>query len=259
MCGLAAINILDFAAPYDYSLTPAGLGLVGFGLWILLYIFGMGKFYSLFSLLFGAGMVLQTRQIDQAGGKTFAAYFPRLGWLFVFGMLHAYLIWYGDILVAYAITGLVVFWCRQWSPKRLVLVGSLVLGAAIVFWAVILVIIGLVMDSAGWREFFAEDEGIGWDFEDMSVGWLQGGLRSVGRMAFSNYIGQSLIFHLLFYGTGLGMYGQLDLCTVMLFPPVIWLLQIAVSVIWLRYFKFGPLEWLWRSLSYGKRLPLRAD
>ena len=87
--------------------------------------------------------------------------------------------------------------------------------------------------------------------------WLFALFRPAGQMAFTNYLTQSLLCGLFFYGVGFGMYGKLQRYEVYLFVLCVWVLQITWSHIWLRYFYFGPLEWLWRSLTYWKKQPLR--
>lgn len=82
-------------------------------------------------------------------------------------------------------------------------------------------------------------------------GFLRRGLPAVGRMAFTNYIAQSVILILIYYGHGLGLRGQLDFHEAMLIAPVVWVAQMLVSSRWLSRFRFGPLEWLWRRLTYG--------
>jgi uncharacterized protein len=83
-------------------------------------------------------------------------------------------------------------------------------------------------------------------------------LASVGRMAFTNYIMQTLICTTIFYGHGFGLIGHLERREQILVVLAIWIFQLIVSPIWLKYFHFGPLEWAWRSLSYGKRQPMRV-
>lgn len=85
--------------------------------------------------------------------------------------------------------------------------------------------------------------------------WLLKLMRPVGQMAFTNYLTQSLICGIIFYGVGFGMYGKMERIEVYYVVGAIWLLQIIWSNIWLRYFRFGPLEWAWRSLTYWKRQP----
>jgi uncharacterized protein len=80
---------------------------------------------------------------------------------------------------------------------------------------------------------------------------------AAGRMALSNYLGQSLLCTLLFNGYGLGYWGELDLTVTLPLVLVIFALQAALSALWLRHFRFGPAEWVWRSLTYGAPQPLR--
>jgi uncharacterized protein len=83
-------------------------------------------------------------------------------------------------------------------------------------------------------------------------------LAAVGRMAFSNYIMHTLICGLIFYGHGLGLMGEIERAGQLLIVLGIWALQLWLSPIWLRHFRFGPLEWLWRSLTYWKLQPMRV-
>jgi uncharacterized protein len=81
------------------------------------------------------------------------------------------------------------------------------------------------------------------------VGWAG----PVGRMAFTNYIAQSLILSCIFYGFGLALFGRLSVAQSLVVAIVIYTTQAAFSAWWLGRFRFGPIEWLWRSLMYGER------
>lgn len=83
--------------------------------------------------------------------------------------------------------------------------------------------------------------------------WLQ----PLGKMALTNYISHSIIFTTLFYGYAGGMFGQIDRIQQMLFVVAVIAIQAIVSAIWLSYFKFGPLEWLWRSATYLTLQPMK--
>lgn len=87
--------------------------------------------------------------------------------------------------------------------------------------------------------------------------WLFALMRPVGQMAFTNYLTQSLICGIIFYGVGFGLYGKLQRYEVYYVVAAIWLVQIIWSHLWLRFFYFGPLEWLWRSFTYWKKQPMR--
>lgn len=82
-------------------------------------------------------------------------------------------------------------------------------------------------------------------------------LQPVGQMALSNYLIQSIVCGLFFYGIGFGMFGKLERVELYYVVLIVWLLQIIFSHIWLRYFLYGPFEWAWRSLTYWKKQPFR--
>ena len=88
-------------------------------------------------------------------------------------------------------------------------------------------------------------------------GWLAQRVAAVGRTAFSNYIGTSMVLVPVFAGWGLGLFDQLSRAQAWLLVPVIWAMMLGWSLPWLEPFRFGPLEWLWRSLARGKRQPMR--
>jgi len=79
----------------------------------------------------------------------------------------------------------------------------------------------------------------------------------VGRMALTNYLMQTVIATLLFYGAGLGWGQQFGLVYLFFIALGIYILQVIYSNAWFRYFQYGPLEWIWRQLTYGKRLPMK--
>lgn len=89
--------------------------------------------------------------------------------------------------------------------------------------------------------------------------WLFWLMRPVGQMAFTNYLMQSLICAIYFYGVGFGNYGYLQRYQIYFVVGTIWAVEILWSHVWLRYFRFGPLEWVWRSLTYWKRQPMKRS
>lgn len=89
------------------------------------------------------------------------------------------------------------------------------------------------------------------------VGWLFKLMQPVGRMAFTNYLTQSLICAFYFYGFGFGKYGYLQRYEIYYVVALLWVLQIIWSHLWLNYFQHGPLEWAWRSLVYWEVMPFR--
>lgn len=87
--------------------------------------------------------------------------------------------------------------------------------------------------------------------------WLFALMRPVGQMAFTNYLMQSLMCGLYFFGVGFGMLGKLQRYEIYFVVALVWIIEIIWSHIWLRYYRFGPLEWCWRSLTYWKKQPMR--
>lgn len=87
--------------------------------------------------------------------------------------------------------------------------------------------------------------------------WLFALLRPVGQMAFTNYLMQSLMCGLFFFGVGFGMMGKLQRYEIYFVVAAVWAIEIIWSHLWLRFFRFGPLEWCWRSLTYWKKQPMR--
>lgn len=98
----------------------------------------------------------------------------------------------------------------------------------------------LLLERSGWKKLFAP-------------------LGAVGRMALTNYLLQSVAFVLLFFGYGLGWFGQVGAFGGLMLCLPVFALQIVGSMWWLRRFRFGPTEWLWRSLTYGKLQPLKIE
>jgi uncharacterized protein len=76
-------------------------------------------------------------------------------------------------------------------------------------------------------------------------------------MALTNYLTQTVICIVIFYGFGFGLYGSLGAAASTLIAIAIFTSQIVLSSVWLKYFNYGPMEWIWRQLTYGKRLELR--
>ena len=89
--------------------------------------------------------------------------------------------------------------------------------------------------------------------------WFFALLRPVGQMAFTNYLTQSIMCGIFFLGIGFGYFGKLEYHQLFYVVAAVWIIQIIWSHIWLHYFRFGPLEWLWRSLTYWKKQPFRKN
>ena len=128
--GILIINIQSLAMPVSAYLNPTSFGNlegINYWVWILSHLFADQKFMTIFSILYGAGIILITQKAEQRDGTSTALHYKRTFWLLLIGILHAYLIWFGDILVAYAICALIVYLFRKWKPHTLCVVGFLTL------------------------------------------------------------------------------------------------------------------------------------
>ncbi len=376
--GILVINIQVFALAGSTFRHPHALGVLeGSDHWVWLggYVLAAGRFWAIFAMLFGAGVVLMAERRRAAGLGAAGLHYRRMGVLLAIGLLHAYVLWYGDILHAYAVAGLILFLLRRLHPAILLVIGVLLfvlvallairsghelaslsaeeLERAAVGWtptaemveqealqhrgalldqiiyrvrvsfhlhfralptrglwlALSLMCFGMALHKLGVlsasrsRKFYAsmlaigllvgvplslygvhQNDQAGWAVEysrytgaqynnfavlPMAAAWIAAimllcksarsrvvtaPLAAVGRMALSNYLLQTVICTTLFYGHGFGLFGKLDRTALIGVVLGIWIFQLVVSPLWLRHFRFGPVEWLWRAASY-LRLP----
>lgn len=370
LLGILAVNAAAFAMPSAWSLVPAlhppapGLDTLA---WASTRVLFEGKFYSLFSMLFGVSVFLVGgERSDAAAGARLRR---RLFWLGAFGIIHGALIWYGDILLTYALAGGLVLFARSWSARTLLTVGVAVhlslgllslaaladprglldvtelereaaaalaagggyrggfldslqanlrdwlkllptayLPAAITLSPLMLIGLGLfkagVLSGRAPTGVYLALMAAGASYLALQGGLIAGEIASgfapatttrgdlinvlgaplatlgyvaalilalrggrggvaralapVGRMAFTNYLTQSLLMTALFYGgRGPGLYARLDHAQLWAVVAVVWLLQLLWSPLWLARFRYGPFEWLWRSLTLGRAAPMR--
>ncbi|NVK54514.1 MAG: DUF418 domain-containing protein [Alteromonadaceae bacterium] len=151
LLGILMMNIIGFAYPeavYGNPFVMGALDTANTIQWMLSDIFFAEKFYTLFAGLFGAGIVLMAQQhADELNAKK--RHRRRMFWLFWMGMLHAYALWWGDILVTYAIAGILIYPCRNWTIKRLCV------------WSVVLQAIFMLLMLAlywSWGEMSIEEQ-----------------------------------------------------------------------------------------------------
>ena len=377
--GILIMNIQSFAMPSSAYNNPLTFGdLSGFNkiTWILSHLFADQKFMSIFSILFGAGIVLITEKKELLTGSSVKLHYIRNLILLLIGLLHAHLIWYGDILVAYALCSFIVYPLRKLSPRKLLITGLLIVSVPSILnglfqfslpympaselqdlrmdWAPTnelieqeitafsgslssqikinsqkalfletfvflilflwraggLMLVGMalykwgVLSAVRSRFFYLKSAfysltigfpiviygmymnfTMNWDFQySMFIGsqfnyWgslfiaygyislimvftqsdnhntIKKYLASIGQMALTNYILHSFIGILIFFGIGFGLFGKIDRSLQMLIISAIWIFQYFASEKWLNFYKFGPLEWVWRSLTYGKKQP----
>jgi uncharacterized protein len=387
--GILSVNIVDFSGHNAAYLNPAALGWpdpASLLVWALNMLLVDGKFRTLFSMLFGASMLLVIDRAEAAGASGWNTHWRRMLVLLGFGMAHAILIWRGDILALYAVTGLVAYGFRNVPVGKLIgwavalsLINAILFGAigATLFQQQAAALAGsasadllrnwdanfhsfypaadqvardLAIYDGGWLGIVAHEAGkasqivtntilllpdtlglmlfgmagyksgfLTGDWDDgqyrriaawcIAVGLAAFGMlvaadiasgfsvpviltgfmtavapfriamafgyaallillarrmgpvarrfAAVGRAAFTNYLGTSLLMTFVFYGWGFGLYGDLTRAQAWLFVPLVWLIMLAWSKPWLDRFNYGPFEWAWRSLARGKPQPMQ--
>jgi uncharacterized protein len=131
--GILAVHIQLFAMPLVARSNPTAYGhLHGAdgAVWLATYVLADGKFIAIFAMLFGAGIALMAARREAAGLPAAALHYRRMTALLVIGLAHAYLVWYGDMLVTFALCGALVFLHRELSATRLMIAGFVFLGVA---------------------------------------------------------------------------------------------------------------------------------
>ena len=139
LLGILVMNIQAFAMPQAAYFNPTAYGdLTGANryVWIAGRMFADQKFMTIFSMLFGAGIVLMTGRAE-ARGDGRRVHYRRMRWLLVIGLLHGHLLWWGDILFHYAVCGMLVYPLRRQPPGRLIATGLALLVAASAFWGLV--------------------------------------------------------------------------------------------------------------------------
>jgi uncharacterized protein len=383
LLGILIMNIQSFAmiqAAYFNPTTYGDLTGVNRWVWFLSHIFADQKFMTIFSIMFGAGILMMAEQITAKGGSAASLHYRRAFWLLIIGLVHSYLLWHGDILVPYAVCASIAFFFRNLKPRTLLILGILslsvssgiyimfgwsiqfwppeaventmrfwapeaefvkkeiadfqggwldqmrqrlpsslvfqtwvfviwagwragglmLIGMALYKWGVLsagrskafygrgavigllgglpIVIFGIIQNFAhGWEMEYSFFLGIQYNYWGSlfvsfaiicivmlacQLGARERLLRpfaAIGRTALSNYLLQTIIGTLLFYGTGFGLFGKVERWGQILIVIGIWIVQLVISTLWLQRFRFGPAEWVWRSLTYWKKQPMRVD
>ena len=121
--GILAMNIVGFAMPFQAYMNPAAYGPLGAAdlvSWAVSFVLVDGKMRGLFSFLFGASILLVIQRAEGKGESPAAIHYRRMAWLLVFGLLHFYLIWFGDILTGYALIGMVAYLFRRQPVQALI-------------------------------------------------------------------------------------------------------------------------------------------
>ncbi len=377
LLGVLLMNMQAFAevfAVYMHPFAVGDIGAVEYGLWCLQRVFADGKAMTIFSMLFGAGIVLMSQRSIERTGRAAGLHYRRMFWLLLFGFAHATLLWTGDILFFYGAVGMLAFVLRRvwlwlllvlallffavpmvmfsflgempadelaelaemWAPTAeyvqttratmrgdwvaqvafrfeewtgmmgfLVIFGwrilaNMLFGIALFrlgvlsgarsdgfYWRLLIVGFAIGLPLSAWS--IVDHEMHDWEMvRSMGVGslfnyagslfaalgWIgvvmlvcrRGALpalrerfAAVGQMAFTNYIMHSVVCVTIYNGhaSGLGLFGSVNRVWQVLIVLGIFAVQLWYSPLWLRRFRFGPLEWLWRALSYWQLPPMR--
>jgi len=390
LLGILVVNMEVFVHPMQtlvLQAEPSARVLDQTMTWLVRFL-AEGKFYTFFSFLFGLGFALQMMRLEQRGSQFAPVYVRRLLALFGIGLLHAFLIWVGDILTLYALMGFVLLLFRKAKPKTLLI------------WSCLLLIVPLVLNGAGaaaldaGRRYspqvgtmidraIARQDSIfraqaeqadsvyaGGDYAEITVqrardmrfmamgnlsvatsvlamfllglyvgrrgmalhiddavpmlrkvfwwclpiglagsgtyavligdlsrtqpswplvlamtGFSLGApalmlayvtgitlmwrrppvrricapLAALGRVPLSAYLTQSIVCTLVFYGYGLGLFGRVEKTWQLALAVTLFGLQLAAAHWWVRRYRFGPAEWVWRSLTYMRKQPWLAE
>ncbi len=405
--------------PHGELKTAAVGGYWDQGEWVLAALFFENKMRTLFSMLFGAGVVLMNRHTNTKKGSPFWLHFRRMFWLLVIGACHGYFLWVADILFCYAAIGFLLYpflrlsagwllgagvvffllplgifasvpaladWVKErgaevaqmakdatkeggkieidsvhggesyqavmnamflkgfeeldhmrrekqqpekvtrtirevnrmgyaewflgrvkdifWMQVGYLLLGFLLMGWPMLLgmglmklgffegawtvrsyaivalvgygigipldWNAIMVYLGPLKDLKAQMQVIlplncfamlgitlANASALVWLYKTKRIDWIAKNLQAVGRMALTNYLSDTVICSILFSGA-LGLYGVIPRMGLLGIVLLIWSLHLVLSPIWLRYFGFGPMEWLWRSLTYWRLQPILA-
>jgi uncharacterized protein len=194
--GILAMNIVAFAMPFQAYMNPVAYGMesgADLASWAFSFVFIDGKMRGLFSFLFGASTLLVIERAQASGLSPARVHYARMIWLLVFGLIHFYFIWFGDILTLYALTGLFLFLFRNLSVKTLVITG-------IAFVALQTLFFSLIGGGAVFLSYAAAQPGA---TPEMVEGW-----RSM-QEGFAPLTGQQLADKLaLFRGPWFGLVGH---------------------------------------------------
>ena len=391
--GILLLNIVSFAMPQYAYVDPTFYGGdqgTNWWAWAVPFVLADGKMRGLFTMLFGASIIIVAERALASGKNPLAVHYARMASLLLIGLIHGYLIWSGDILALYALCGALAFaaWRLRtssqlaiaailmlvqlsvgvgdylsarhfearataadapaelqtkwrayrhqrerlraaipeeieayrgdwrtvqaarasftWKAQRTILPASIpdtialmLIGMALYrtgffsrrwsrrqYWLVLLLGYGislpLYVPIIVWLDTSRFDPVVLALVEILHLTLLRPTvavayaatvvllvqanacrtfwrrISAAGRVAFTNYVGTSVICTFLFYGYGAGWFGRLERWQLYPIVLVIWLAMLAWSKPWLDRFAHGPLEWLWRSIMHLKLLPLRA-
>lgn len=303
LMGIILVNIIPLL-----SVMPPGPGSLNASYWKFLYFFVEGRFYTIFTFLFGVGFYLFISRANAKGKNGYVLFLRRILVLFIFGLIHVQF-QQGEALSIYAICGLFIlpfykankilnlvfgtvmlFVLCIFSNKIFMVVPLMLLGIAagqfqvfervphrlkmaVIFTSILFVLSGLgLIYQYHYLPFSTETHNLEMQ-RFLSIGITIGPivsafyiglfilllqfpmvrkvfspLKSYGRMALTNYVSQTAL--ILIAGSFLNIYHRITYIESLFLCIVIYIIQFLFSILWLRHFRFGPLEWIWRIVAY---------
>lgn len=369
LLGIFLINMISFHSPFSYYNPYEWWQYDDLTVYMWLDVFVQASFYPIFAMMFGYGMVIMQQRSKQKGGSFWKISVRRLLVLLLFGIVHAFLIWHGDILITYAIMGLLLLLFLRLSGPVLIGIGAAIYLLPQLFMGGLLIVASLI-DTATLADFtdimalqqssniystgtfleITKQRMIDWNMSNggggfvlfifmilplMMIGagaakleWLQkanqqrkkwviilgiflplglvakmipffigpsisiqyiqdmiGGpilaiayiaiivllmsnqtiakwlkpMASAGRMSITIYLSQSIIGTLIFYSYGFGLYGEMSMSMGTWLAIGIFIMQVIIAELWLSKWKQGPVEKIWRLLTYGRKKKERSE
>lgn len=166
LLGILLMNVQSFSMPIAAYFNPTAYGDFSGAnaiTWFLVHVLIDQKFMTLFSILFGAGIVLMTGKAEEKTGRSRGVHYRRMIWLLLFGVAHAYLLWYGDVLYTYAVAAMILYPFRRAAPRKLLAAGLVVFGVS--------TLIGLLMAATlpSWPAEMQEQARADWAPTDEQV------------------------------------------------------------------------------------------
>ena len=128
--GILVMNVYAFAMPlaaYNNPTIMGGTDALNMGTWFLTHVLFDQKFMSIFAMLYGAGIIMMMNRAEVRGSAFTPIFYRRSAWLIVIGLLHAYFLWFGDILFQYGLMGMIVFLFRRAAPRTLITIACVLL------------------------------------------------------------------------------------------------------------------------------------
>jgi len=380
-CGLFGIllmNITSFGHIFIFYVNPMAYGTMerqDLFSWIFTHSFAQLKFITIYSMVFGAGLILFSEKIKLNGGSIKQFNLKRNISLIFIGLIHGYFFWHGDVLAVYGFCGLLLLYCLEWSSKKLIIYGFIMISVSSLI-ALFKGHFSFTMVSADsiYNLWFPTKEAISYEISIFRKGWFEGLLmrmsftnimyttifpqnlfwriigsmligmglyklgfltgnksiktykksmllgfffgfpiiflgiymylnsefeanysyyygefwnywgslgvsfgyvcaiiliekkkllvpfmktfKLVGRLGLSNYLFQTIVCIFIFRGIGLGLFGQLNRLSLIGLTILIFLVQVLISNIYLKYFTYGPFEWIIRKFIYENNIKL---